>query len=100
MAVYWNGTRQEGSELLHAISAHCSCDAASKGVQAGRCPPHRMLVEDQRAINGLLFVRHIVSRLLLEEWDLTSTGWATADRRALPTHETPGSPTAPRSAHA
>ncbi len=100
MAVYWHGTRQEGSELLHAISAHCSCDAASRDTQARRCPPHRMLVEDQRAVNGLLFARHIVSRLLLEEWDLTATGWATADRRALPADETPDRSIGRTSAHA
>ena len=91
MAVYWHGTRQEGSELLHAISAHCSCDPASKGAQARRCPPHLMLVEDQRAVNGLLFARHIVSRLLLEEWDLTATGWATADPPAPPADALPTS---------
>jgi hypothetical protein len=82
MAVYWHGTRQEGSELLHAISAHCSCDPTAGPAQTRRCPPHRMLVEDQRAVNGLLFARKILGRLLLEEWDLTATGWATTDRRA------------------
>ena len=46
-----------------------------------------MLVEDQRAVNGLLFARNIVGRLLLEEWDLTATGWATADRPAPPAAE-------------
>lgn len=92
MAVYWHGTRQEGSELLHAISAHCSCDQAAAPTQARRCPPHRMLVEDQRAVNGLLFARKILGRLLLEEWDLTATGWATADLRARPTEPVDGAP--------
>ena len=90
MAVYWHGTRQEGSELLHAISTHCSCDAAAGPTQTRRCPPHRMLVEDQRAVNGLLFARKILGRLLLEEWDLTATGWATADVRARSADEANG----------
>lgn len=125
MAVYWNGTQQEASELLHAISSHCSCngstdahdatgavhgaasgrsllpratppepakgDAATTGdARAGRCAPHRMLVEDQRAVNGLLFGRKIMGRLLLEEWDLTATGWADATPRArLPLPQPP-----------
>ena len=127
MAVYWHGTRQEASALLHAISSHCSCEpatrdasatretppardaAAAKDARPQRCPPHLMLVEDQRALNGLLFARNILSRLLLEEWDLTATGWATADRRALSTEGTPGAPgpidlagqaVVPRTAHA
>ena len=94
MAVYWHGTRQEAAALLHAISSHCSCESTAKDARPRRCPPHLMLVEDQRAVNGLLFVRNIVSRLLLEEWDLTATGWATADRRALPAAETPAPPPA------
>ena len=101
MAVYWHGTRQEASALLHAISSHCSCEPATQDASttrgpstAGdardrRCPPHLMLVEDQRAVDGLLFVRNIVGRLLLEEWDLTQTGWATTDRPASPASELP-----------
>jgi hypothetical protein len=93
MAVYWHGTRQEASELLRAIAAHCSCapaaDAADPAPRAHRCPPHRMLVEDQRAVNGLLFVRQITDRLLLEEWDLTATGWADRARRAGPSEPSP-----------
>ena len=127
MAVFWHGTRQEASALLHAISSHCSCEpatretstprdasapreaAAAKEARPRRCPPHLMLVEDQRALNGLLFARNILSRLLLEEWDLTATGWATADRHALPADGTPGAPESihldgravvPRTAHA
>jgi hypothetical protein len=32
------------------------------------CAPHRMLTEDQRALNGLLFVRRVVDRLRREEF--------------------------------
>ena len=85
MAVYWHGSRQEASELLYAISAHCSCESTDRPARSERCAPHRMLVEDQRAVNGLLFVRKIAGRLLLEEWDLTATGWADADPLVPPT---------------
>ena len=119
MAVYWHGTRQEASALLHAISAHCSCEPTNReaapmrpttrDARPRRCPPHLMLVEDQRAIDGLLFARNIVGRLLLEEWDLTATGWANADHAALPADELPDMSrpadaasqiVAPRTAHA
>ena len=92
MAVYWHGTRQEASALLHAISSHCSCESTTRDARARRCPPHLMLVEDQRAVDGLLFARNIVGRLLLEEWDLTATGWATADLPAPPSDPLPTSP--------
>ena len=84
MAVYWHGTRQEASELLYEISVHCSCEPPAGSPRPERCAPHRMLVEDQRAVNGLLFGRKIAGRLLLEEWDLTATGWADADQPATP----------------
>ena len=106
MAVYWHGTRQEASALLQAISSHCSCESASRDTRPRRCPPHLMLVEDQRAVNGLLFARRILGRLLLEEWDLTATGWATADLRARSTEPVDGPPgpvepsVAPTTAHA
>ena len=103
MAVYWHGTRQEASALLHAISSHCSCEPTTRDASSTRtpstpadarprrCPAHLMLVEDQRAVNGLLFARNIVGRLLLEEWDLTATGWATADIPVPPADSLPPS---------
>ena len=63
----WHGSTQESLELLRAVSRHCACRVqASKTVST--CAAHRMLAEDQRAIDGLLFGRAIVARLLEEEF--------------------------------
>lgn len=66
--ITWNGTTDEALALLHALRAHCQC-----GVQAGRtvapCAGHYMLAHDQRAIDGLLFMRRLAQRLLTEEFD-------------------------------
>jgi hypothetical protein len=38
------------------------------GVRLATCAPHRMLTEDQRALNGLLFARRMAERLSHEEF--------------------------------
>ena len=38
------------------------------GVRLATCAPHRMLTEDQRALNGLLFARRMAERLRREEF--------------------------------
>ena len=38
------------------------------GVRLATCAPHRMLTEDQRALNGLLFGRRMADRLRREEF--------------------------------
>ena len=38
------------------------------GVRLATCAPHRMLTEDQRALNGLLFARRMAERLRHEEF--------------------------------
>jgi hypothetical protein len=38
------------------------------GVRVTTCSPHRMLTHDQRAVNGLLFMRHLADRLRQEEF--------------------------------
>ncbi|MBV9598956.1 MAG: hypothetical protein JOZ87_19095 [Chloroflexi bacterium] len=67
--IIWNGTTEEALALLHALRAHCECQ-----VEDGRtivpCGGHAMLVSDQRAIDGLLFMRRLAARLLTEEFDL------------------------------
>ena len=55
----WNGTHLEQLDLLAAISRHCACQVGFDGVCVAVCPPHRMLVEDQRALDGLLFARRL-----------------------------------------
>ena len=63
----FHGTAQETSYLLRAIERNCACTWASTGQLAVMCAAHRMLVDDQRALNGLLFARRIVDRLTAEE---------------------------------
>ena len=63
----WNGTTQESRELAAAIEHNCACQYATDGHRTSTCAPHRMLVADQRALDGLLFVRQIADRLRFEE---------------------------------
>ena len=65
--IIWNGTTDEALALLHALREHCDCR-----VEAGRivaaCASHLMLAHDQRAVDGLLFMRRMAARLLAEEF--------------------------------
>jgi hypothetical protein len=38
------------------------------GARLSTCAAHRMLTEDQRALNGLVFVRRVVNRMKREEF--------------------------------
>src|ERR1051325_10939270 len=68
MQVVWHGTQQESFDLVNAIAHHCSCEFGLMGVRLATCAPHRMLTEDQRALNGLLFARRMSERLRHEEF--------------------------------
>ena len=68
--ILWHGTRQESLELLHAVRQHCTCEVEN-GRMVTTCAAHAMLARDQRAVDGLLFVRHMAERLLAEEFGLT-----------------------------
>jgi hypothetical protein len=67
--ITWNGSTDEALALLQALRAHCEC-----GVDQGRtvapCASHSMLASDQRAVDGLLFMRRMAARLLAEEFDV------------------------------
>ena len=58
----WNGTPEEWHELQIIITRHCACQTPHV------CASHDMVVRDQRAIDGLVFIRRIVNRLLAEEF--------------------------------
>jgi hypothetical protein len=77
MQVVWHGTQQESFDLVNAIARNCTCEFGLMGVRLVTCAPHRMLTEDQRALNGLLFARRMAERLRNEEFSL---GWKTAKR--------------------
>ena len=67
--VVWHGSQQESFDLINAIARNCTCEFGMMGVRLSTCPAHLMLMEDQRALDGLLFVRHMAERLRDEEFD-------------------------------
>ena len=69
----WNGTTDEALALLHALKAHCEC-RVEQGKVVASCGPHSMLAHDQRAVDGLLFMRRMAVRLLAEEFELAEVG--------------------------
>lgn len=73
MQVIWHGTQQESFDLVNAIARNCTCEFGLMGVRLATCAPHRMLTEDQRALNGLLFARRMQERLRREELSLSET---------------------------
>jgi hypothetical protein len=75
--ITWNGTTDEALVLLHALREHCEC-SVDNGRTVAICASHAMLVRDQRAVDGLLFMRRMAARLLAEEFDLTPDRAATA----------------------
>jgi hypothetical protein len=71
--IFWHGTQQESFDLTNAIGRNCTCEFGMMGVRLNTCEPHRMLTEDQRALNGLLFVRRMAARLRREEFSAART---------------------------
>ena len=63
----WNGTLIESQDLVSAIARNCVCEYGLRGVRTRTCSPHQMLAEDQRALDGLVFVRRLGERLRREE---------------------------------
>jgi hypothetical protein len=57
--VVWTGTQEESFTLFNAIARNCACEFGLMGVKLSTCAPHCMLMEDQRALNGLLFALKI-----------------------------------------
>ena len=84
MQVVWHGTQQESFDLVNAIARNCTCEFGLMGVRLATCAPHRMLTEDQRALNGLLFARRMAKRLRREEFRAPAHARARPlDRRRL-----------------
>lgn len=67
-ATFWKGTKHEAVDLVKAIARHCTCKFGLLGAQLTTCPAHRMLREDQRALDGLLFGRCLADRWQREEF--------------------------------
>jgi hypothetical protein len=82
MTVIWRGSAAESQALVDAVEHNCTCEFWMD-VRLTCCPAHRMLVEDQRALDGLLFARRIADRLRQEEWTGTHEGLAGAEAGQL-----------------
>ena len=67
--ITWNGTTDEALALLAALSHHCECQTAP-GRMVAVCASHSMLASNQRALDGLLFMRRMAGRLLAEEFEV------------------------------
>jgi cob(I)alamin adenosyltransferase len=67
--ITWNGTTDEALALLHALRTHCECRVEFEHILTP-CASHLMLACDQRAVDGLLFMRRMAARLLAEEFGL------------------------------
>lgn len=70
--IVWYGTQEESFDLVNAVARNCSCEFGLMGVRLTTCMSHQLLVDDQRALNGLLFARRIVDQLRAEEWSTES----------------------------
>ena len=70
--ITWKGTTDEALALLHALREHCDCHV-EQGRTVAPCAGHTMLARDQRAVDGLLFMRRMAARLLAEEFDAVPT---------------------------
>jgi len=65
--VAWNGAQDDSFAVVNAIARNCVCEFGLMGVRRSACASHRMLMEDQRALNALLFARRLFDRLKREE---------------------------------
>lgn len=66
--VIFHGTELERDDLLTAIKNNCACEFGLGGARVSTCPPHQMLVEDQKVVDRLVFERRINDRLRAEEF--------------------------------
>jgi hypothetical protein len=68
METVWRGTQPEADMLLKTLARNCRCEFGLTGARLKTCGPHRILFQDQRALDGLVFMRRQSARLLHEEW--------------------------------
>src|SRR3954451_16976250 len=55
----WHGTQAESFDLVNAVARNCACEFGAMGIRLSTCAANQMLIEAQRALNGLLFVRRM-----------------------------------------
>lgn len=62
----WHGTPDELSALVAVVRHHCTCQVVGGSTQSA-CGAHAMLEHDQRAVDGLVWMRRLAGRLRAEE---------------------------------
>jgi len=65
-SVVWNGTLIEQLDLMAAVVHNCGCNFDGTTASLSACSSHAIL-RDQRALDGMLWIRHLVPRLRAEE---------------------------------
>lgn len=63
----FHGTESEATRLLEAIASTCEC-YVEEGKVKRVCQAHRMIYTDQRALDGLVFVRRFGARFVAQEF--------------------------------
>jgi hypothetical protein len=64
----WHGTEEQTLALLQAVEHNCNCRRRRGKEGRSFCDAHLMLMSNQRALDGLLFVKGLAARLRAEEW--------------------------------
>ncbi len=64
----WHGTPEQRVELAKAVAHNCACECGGPGSHVLKCAAHAIL-ENQRMLDGLVFSRHMVERLVAREFD-------------------------------
>ena len=64
--VVWNGTLSEQLDLVAAVQHNCGCSFDGTTASLSACSSHAILHE-QRALDGMLWIRHLAARLRAEE---------------------------------
>jgi hypothetical protein len=72
IAVIFHGTERESRALLEALAHNCTCSSAPESPHV--CPVHAMATLDQRAVDGLVFVRRDIAHYLRGEWLVDDPG--------------------------
>lgn len=63
----FHGTKAESAALVQAIGRNCGCQVDGRIIRQ-QCGPHKMLIDDQRALDGLIFMRRMAQSLKRQEW--------------------------------
>ena len=70
----WHGTPDESQALTRVLTYWCTqkgegehCTYGLMGMRMTTCASHKMLIEDQRALDGLLYAKTLAEKYKAEE---------------------------------